>query len=116
MVMGWRDAQPGRLTSQPVHGTSTDSEARKHGELRAQRTGSVSGGGGGQGEPEEGTLGPLVLGAPSALYASTEDIEYDIELTPVKALPRVARRIFASTYNMGGSGGVLDPKQRSART
>ncbi len=101
-AMGWREALPKRLASQPVHGASTTSEARKHEEkqhppqqLQSQQTGSQGSSLGLDGGPEH-------------------DFQYDQELSPVKARPRVARRIFATTYNMGGSGGVLDPKQVAA--
>jgi hypothetical protein len=101
--MGWRDAQSGRLTSQPPHDTAsgTDSGA---GPLTGSQGSSSLGAAGG--------TGPLALGLPSSYGA--EEFQFDHELTPVKSRPRVARRIFAVTYNMGGSGGVLDPKQVAA--
>lgn len=98
LVMGWRDAQPGRLTSQPTHdATSTGSEALKDDNVppHMQQTSSAS------------AAFVLGLGRPSTL--GPDEMAFDHDLAPVKPPPRVARHIFATTYNMGGSGGLLDP-------
>lgn len=113
LVMGWRDAHPGRLTSQPTHVTSTDSEACKDGPQQ-RTTRSASGLGLAAVERDGGAGGSslglgLGLGPPST--PGPDEMAFDHELTPVKTKPRVARRIFSTTYNMGGSGGVLDPSE-----
>lgn len=101
MVMGWRDAQPGRLTSQPHHTTSTDAKAGKQQQEQQhpppERNGSLR-----SGTLSSGGPSVLELGAPaSTLTQGPDDFEFvGHELTPVKARPRVVRRIFASTYNM----------------
>lgn len=109
MVMGWRDAQPGRLTSQPHHTTSIDSEGQpKKGSTHPhhqhdppaeewERDGSKSA------ALSSGAPSVLELGAPSStltMHMGPDDFEFDLELTPVEARPRVVRRIFATTYNM----------------
>lgn len=102
MVMGWRDAQPGRLTSQPHHTTSTDSE----GQPRKQQQHAPAEGRDGSAALSSG--GPSVLlelGAPLSstltMQMGPDDFEFDAELTPIKAArPRAVRRIFATTYNM----------------
>lgn len=107
--MGWRDAQPGRLTSQPHHTTSTDSEGQPK---KQHQHPPAEGRDGRDGSSKSAALssgGPSVLLELGAPFSSVLTMQmgpdafefFDAELAPVKAArPRVVRRIFATTYNM----------------